>query len=210
MIALLSDKDWLHDYMNMFFPYTYDGGPQVFIFILHRLIEDSDWDDGAISHRGVHWHHQQLLASLFQQFGSSNGHRGHWKEAGSFFIILKFTCLYRTLKCRKSLTFNSEGEFTRVLASIGGHPALPQAFLFSAQVRDIKFSSAPVWVHDSTRGLQIHVFFFRSNCWDHFDFFQHFEKILVVKFSFSFFLNSVCLLSRKQRRNNNTETEHIT
>lgn len=80
---------------------------------------------------------------------------GTEKKQDFFFIILKFTCLYRTLKCHKSHTFNSEGEFTRVLPSIGGHPALPQAFLFSAQVRDIKFSSAPVWVHDSTRGLQI-------------------------------------------------------
>lgn len=64
---------------------------------------------------------------------------------------------YFLLCCRNSdtQTFNGEDELAGVLASIGGHPALPQSSLLSTQTRDLKQCCTLIWVHDSARGLRI-------------------------------------------------------
>lgn len=136
---------------------------------------------------------------------------------------------YFLLCCRNSdtQTFNGEDELAGVLASIGGHPALPQSSLLSTQTRDLKQCCTLIWVHDSARGLRIqhithnrnaglkkkhktHIpiscaYFFShldlcSELWD----ISWFLWEVLVQFFIRLFL-----LSRKQHRKKNTETEHF-
>lgn len=65
--------------------FTSDGGPRV--SILHRLVEEPGGDDGAVSFVTFNRPHQQLLTPLFQQFGSSNGHRGLCKISSNIQIF---------------------------------------------------------------------------------------------------------------------------
>ena len=125
-------------------------------------------------------------------------------------------------------TFNGEDELAGVLASIGGHPALPQSSLLSTQSRDLKQCCTLIWVHNSARGLRIqHIIhnrnaglkkththththsYFRAYfrhldlCSELWDISQFLWEVLV-----QFFIR-LFLLSRKQRRKKNTEAEHV-
>ena len=67
----------------------------------------------------------------------------------------KMNILLLCYKKSHTQTFNGEDELAGVLASIGGHPALPQSSLLSTQSRDLKQCCTLIWVHDSARGLRI-------------------------------------------------------
>lgn len=52
-------------------------------------------------------------------------------------------------------TFNGEVELAGVLASVSGHPALPQSSLLSIQAINLKYCRTLICIHDSVRGLSV-------------------------------------------------------
>lgn len=72
-----------------------------------------------------------------------------WSQHTYFFLSVYYFNYIHTQ------TFNGEVELVGVLASIGGHPALPQPSLLSTQTRNLKQGCTFVRVHDSPRGLRV-------------------------------------------------------
>lgn len=91
-----------------------------------------------------------------KDFKMSSDVPAYWKWSQYIYIFLSVHYFnFFSKKKPHTQTFNGEVELVGVLASIGGHPALPQPSLLSSQTRNLKQGCTFIRVHDSPRGLRV-------------------------------------------------------